>query len=104
MIYYVEANAKRYGDGTKERPFRKISQAAAIACPGDEIIVGPGIYREDVNPQNAGTAEARIVYRAREKGTAVITGAESVKNWEKYDGDTWVARIPNGLFGSYNPY
>ena len=104
MIYYVASNAKRYGDGSKERPFRKISQAAAIARPGDEVLVGPGVYREDVNPQNAGTPDARIVYRAVEKGTAIITGAEPVKNWILFEGNTWVARIPNGIFGSYNPY
>lgn len=37
-------------------------------------------------------------------GGAVITGSEVVKTWEPYQGDVWVARIPNGLFGNYNPY
>ena len=27
-----------------------------------------------------------------------------MKTWEPYQGDVWVARIPNGLFGNYNPY
>jgi hypothetical protein len=34
----------------------------------------------------------------------VIKGSEIVKNWKPYQGNTWVARIPNGLFGTYNPY
>lgn len=104
MIFYVAANAKRGGDGSKEKPFRRISDAAEIACAGDEILVGPGTYREYVNPKNAGTENAPIVYRSVEPLKAVITGAEQVKNWTKYEGDVWMARIPNGIFGSYNPY
>ena len=77
---------------------------AAIAGPGDEVIVAPGIYREYVNPACAGTPENRITYRSEVKYGAVITGAEEVKNWERYKGSVWTARIPNGIFGTYNPY
>ena len=104
MEHYVSAGAFRSGDGTKERPFKTISEAAKIAGPGDEIIVGAGIYREYVDPVNAGIPEARIVYRSEEKLAAVITGAEEVKNWKHHEGDTWIVRIGNGLFGDYNPY
>ena len=104
MKYYVSAKAARNGDGTKEKPFQMIAQAAKIAVAGDEVIVMPGVYREYVNPINAGTEDAPIVYRSEVLGGAVITGAEEVKNWEKKEGDVWVAKIPNGIFGSYNPY
>lgn len=67
-------------------------------------MVGPGLYREYVDPVNAGTPEARIVYRSIEKGAAIISGAEQVKNWKPYGENVWTARIPNGLFGAYNPY
>ena len=67
-------------------------------------MVGPGLYREYVDPVNAGTPEARIVYRSIEKGAAIISGAEQVKNWKPYGENVWTARIPNGLFGTYNPY
>ena len=46
MIYYVNAAAAREGDGSKERPFRRINEAAKVAAPGDEVLVAPGIYRE----------------------------------------------------------
>ena len=104
MKYYVSAKAARNGDGSKENPFRTITQAAKIAVAGDEVIVMPGVYREYVNPVNAGTEDAPVIYRSEMKGKAVITGAEEVKNWEAYEGDVWKARIPNGIFGSYNPY
>ncbi len=105
MIYYVSTNASRCGRGTKEAPFRTISQAAAAALPGDEISVAPGIYRESVSPVRGGTDDAhRITYRSEVPLGAVITGAEPVKNWTLYEGNVWMARIPNGIFGSYNPY
>ena len=105
MIYYVAANAPRNGCGTKEKPFQTISEAAAAARAGDEVLVAPGIYREYVNPKNGGTDENnRIVYRSEEPLAAVITGAEPVKNWTQYQGNVWIARIPNGIFGCYNPY
>ena len=34
MIYYVNAAAAREGDGSKERPFRRINEAAKVAAPG----------------------------------------------------------------------
>ena len=103
MIYYVDQKAPREGDGTKERPFRWINDAAKVACPGDEVLVAPGIYREYVNPVHGGTEAERITYRSQEPLGAVITGAEPVTGWEK-DGTLWTVRIGNGLFGSYNPY
>ena len=104
MQIYVDGNAVRSGNGQKEYPFQTISEAAKIARPGDEVLVAPGVYREYVDPANAGCEDARIVYRSVEPGKAVITGAEIVDNWEHLEGDVWTARVSNGLFGDYNPY
>ena len=104
MQIYVDGSAVRSGNGSKEYPFQTISEAAKLAVPGDEVLVAPGLYREYVDPVNAGTPEARIVYRSIEKGAAIISGAEQVKNWKPYEENVWTARIPNGLFGTYNPY
>jgi len=104
MTIYVNANAGRNGNGTKEMPFRRINDAAKIAKAGDEVLVYPGIYREYVNPINAGTEDARITYRSVEPLGAVITGAEQIKSWVPYDGDVWVCRVKNSIFGDYNPY
>ena len=98
MQIYVDGNAVRSGNGQKEYPFQTISEAAKIARPGDEVLVAPGVYREYVDPANAGCEDARIVYRSVEPGKAVITGAEIVDNWEHLEGDVWTARVSNGLF------
>ena len=105
MIYYVSANARRDGDGSRENPFQTITGAAKIARAGDEVVVAPGVYREYVNPVNGGEGEdSRVVYRSEVPLAAVITGAEEIKTWKNYQGSVWMARIPNGLFGAYNPY
>ena len=104
MIIYVDQNAGRDGNGSKEMPFRHIQDAAVIARPGDEVLVSPGIYREYVDPRFGGTEDKRITYRSIEPLGAVITGAEEVTGWTRYEGNVWTSRVPNGIFGSYNPY
>ena len=104
MVYYVSASVHRTGNGSKEAPFKTISEAAKIARPGDEVIVTPGIYREYVDPANAGEPDARITYRSEVPLGAVITGAEPAKGWEHYEGNVWTLTVDNGVFGDYNPY
>ena len=104
MIIYVDGSALRPGDGTERSPFKTISEAAAKALPGDEVLVAPGIYREAVDPHNAGTATKRITYRSAQKGQAHITGSEPVKSWSHVEGNIWKATIPNGVFSDYNPF
>lgn len=104
MKIYVNIENEKEGDGSKDRPYRHINEAAKVALSGDEIIVSPGIYREYVAPVNTGLEDARIIYRSAEPLGAVITGAEEVKGWVKYQGTVWMVRVNNGIFGDYNPY
>ena len=104
MTIYVDVNAAFDGNGTKDRPYKRINEAAGTAMPGDEIVVAPGIYRENVNPVHAGEEDARIVYRSERPLGAVITGAERVTDWKPYRGNVYVTRVKNGIFGTYNPY
>jgi len=82
MTIYVDQNAKKSGNGSKEYPFQRINEAAKIAKPGDEVLVEPGIYREYVDPVNAGTEDKRITYKSVKPLGAIITGAEKVENWK----------------------
>ena len=102
--YYVSASVARSGDGSASRPFATISEAAALAQPGDTVQVAPGVYREYVDPKNAGREDARITYRSEIPGAAVITGAEVIRGWKPYAENVWRTVIPNGIFGAYNPY
>ncbi|MDO5435302.1 MAG: right-handed parallel beta-helix repeat-containing protein [Clostridia bacterium] len=104
MTIYVDINAKREGNGSAERPFKRINDAAKIAMPGDEVLVAPGVYREYVCPVHAGTEENRITYRSTEKLGAVITGGEVVTGWQPYQGNVWTVKVDNTVFGAYNPY
>ena len=104
MKLFVDANAPKNGNGSIETPFRYINDAAQVAQPGDEVLVAPGIYREYVDPKNAGREDARIVYRSTEPLGAVITGAEEARGWKRLDSGVWMFRIRNSAFGSYNPY
>jgi len=104
MKWYVNASAGRSGNGSKESPFKTIQAAADVAQPGDDVLVYPGIYREYVNPKNSGREDARITYTSVEPLAATITGAEPVTDWKLYKGTTYVTRVDNSLFGTYNPY
>ena len=104
MILYVDGSFPGVGNGTCEKPFSTISQAAAVANPGDEVLVAPGVYREEVSPAHAGTRLQPIVYRSAVPGAATITGAQRFQSWEHFQGDVWKLTVPNIIFGSYNPY
>ena len=104
MIIYVDAAAGRSGNGTLEMPFKHIGDAAQIARPGDEVLVKPGVYREYVDPKNAGTERERITYRSEVPLGAEITGAEPLTGWVPYAGTVWTASVDNSVFGEYNPY
>ena len=101
---YVNIQASRDGNGTKDMPYKHINDAAKVAKPGDEVVVAPGVYREYVDPVYAGTPEARITYRSEEPLGAVISGSEVLTGWKKHKGKVWTARVNNSVFGSYNPY
>ena len=104
MTYYVNIASPMEGDGSRERPFRHIQDAAKLARPGDEVLVFPGVYREYVNPLRGGEEGRPIVYRSAEPLGAVITGAEKLTGWKRYQGSVWVNRVSNSVFGAYNPY
>ena len=104
MQYYVDINVLNSGDGTKDRPFKHIQEAADIANPGDDVLVAPGVYREYVSPRNKGKQDARITYKSIKPLAAIITGAEIVNNWEHYKDNVYLAKVNNSLFGDFNPF
>ncbi|QAY70837.1 right-handed parallel beta-helix repeat-containing protein [Xylanimonas protaetiae] len=98
--------------GTAADPLLTIGAAAALAHPGDTVVVHEGVYREWVNPPRGGTAGAPITYQAARGADGLyepvtISGAEVVTGWHPHPGPTggvWVATVPNAVFGARNPY
>ena len=79
MIYYVNQAMLHDGDGSLGTPFRRISEAAKIAKPGDEVLVFPGVYREYVNPERGGTEDAPILYRSIEPLQSASRGGRPIR-------------------------
>ncbi|MGQ5262874.1 right-handed parallel beta-helix repeat-containing protein [Micromonospora sp. ZYX-F-536] len=52
------------GDGSEQRPFCTISAAAAVAGPGQTVLIQPGDYQEQVRFTRSGTETAPITFRA----------------------------------------
>jgi hypothetical protein len=97
--------------GTVEAPLLSIGAAAALAQPGDTVVVHEGVYREWVNPPRGGTVAAPITYQAALDANGLyepvtISGAEVIADWRPHPGSAgvWVATVPNTLFGEHNPY
>jgi hypothetical protein len=92
-------------DGSPDRPFRTINQAAAAARPGDTVVVHAGVYREWVQPQRGGLSDSRrITYEAAAGERVVVKGSEQITTWEPAGGTVWRAAVPNTLFGAFNPF
>lgn len=105
MEYHVSKYGNDHAEGTIEKPFLTISQAAKRAVAGDYIIVHEGEYREWVSPEQGGRSDIeRITYEAAEGEKVVIKGSERITDWEREEGDVWKVVLPDTFFGEYNPY
>src|ERR1700710_1961560 len=83
-------------DGSEGRPFRTINRAAAVAQPGDTVLVHGGEYREWVVPRHGGLSEQRrITYEAATGEHVVIKGSEVATGWEPVEGTVWKVAVPN---------
>ncbi|MCO1596807.1 right-handed parallel beta-helix repeat-containing protein [Micromonospora sp. RHAY321] len=63
-LYVSKVGCTMAGNGTIEAPFCTITQAAAVAGPGQTVLVQPGDYRESVTLTRSGTDGAPITFRA----------------------------------------
>ncbi|HEY3002858.1 MAG TPA: right-handed parallel beta-helix repeat-containing protein, partial [Kribbellaceae bacterium] len=100
QTYYVEqtsASCSDSGPGSQATPFCTITAAAKKLLAGDTAIVGPGQYREQVQPTNTGEAGAPITLRAS-SASAVILGSNDVS-----DAAGWTATATTAWQHAYSP-
>jgi hypothetical protein len=97
--FFVSGMATPGGDGSEARPFRTISDAAAVLKAGDVCMIAPGAYRETVRPRNSGNRDAPIVFRAQRSGTVVVTGLDVIRAnaWAFKENGTWEAPVELSL-------
>src|SRR5262245_45835704 len=104
-VLHVAVTGTDDADGSAERPFRTINLAAAVAHPGDTVVVHAGEYREWVQPQRGGLSDTRrITYEAAAGEHVVVKGSERITGWVQGAGSMWCATVPNTLFGAFNPF
>jgi parallel beta-helix repeat protein len=70
------------GDGSAQRPFKTIAQAAKVAGPGDTVTVLPGTYRDSVTLTRSGCKDAPIVFQASPDGPVILNGTDPVGGFE----------------------
>jgi hypothetical protein len=104
-VLHVAKKGSDVADGSEANPFLTINRAAAVAQPGDTVVVHAGEYREWVQPQRGGLSDQRrITYQAAAGEHVVIKGSERLTGWTPVNGTVWSVSVPNSLFGSFNPY
>ena len=120
---HVAANdpaASDENDGSAAAPFRTIGRAAALAEPGDRVLIHAGLYRECVKPARGGTdPEHMISYEAFGDGDPVVSASEEVtgfipsEGWNLMrfpgmqpaeDARIWEYDLDPDLFRGYNPF
>ena len=105
VSFHVATTGTDDTDGSENQPFRTINRAAALARPGDTVLVHGGEYREWVQPRRGGLSDRRrITYTAAPGEHVVIKGSEPVTGWDRVSGDVWTVAVPNALFGTFNPF
>jgi len=103
--YHVAVNGNDANPSSLASPCKTIMAAANKAMPGDVITVQAGTYRESIVPPRGGNSDQeRITYQAAKGEKVTIKGSEIAKGWKKLQHDTWVLKLPNSFFGSFNPY
>lgn len=105
--YYVATSGSNSGTGSTTSPWKTIDYAMQRDLrPGDEVIVRPGIYNEDVTIRKSGTDGNHVILRSEIPGEAVIraTGYNAINvgaNYVTVDGFDVSSRVGgNGIFGN----
>ena len=92
--YFVSTGGNDANAGSTAAPFRTIQRAAAVAQPGDLVLIRAGVYRETVAPAHSGTQAAPITFAAYNGENVVVSGADPVSGWSDFSGPVYWAGAP----------
>ncbi len=115
QTFHVSQNHPKASDhnpGTKDLPWKTISQAADVLEPGQRVIVHEGVYREWVKPARGGNGPDKMIsYEAAPGENVVIKGSDTWKPvWDKarfYNPPgivTWQTQLSSGMFEGANTF
>ena len=78
----------------QQEQVRTIAQAAALAGPGDTVIIHSGIYREAVVIEKSGLPDNPITFQAAAGAGVIMTGADRISEWAEVQGDGHIYSTP----------
>jgi parallel beta-helix repeat protein len=95
--FQVSPQGAAAGLGTADKPFRtleqardavrELKQAGALPTGGVRVTLRPGTYELsrpfELTAADSGTAAAPVVYRAAERGTAILSGGVTLATWKQ---------------------
>ena len=90
---YVSVEGCDTGDGSVDSPLRTLARAAAVAQPGDTVLIGEGTYRETLRPARSGKPGAPITFQAARGAKPVITGCDLIEEWKRDRNGRWKATV-----------
>lgn len=81
--YHVDAASGDDGaSGASGAPWKTLNRAVGALKAGDTLLVGPGLYREEVHVKAQGTAEKRITIKGAEGAMPVLSGSDRISDWQ----------------------
>jgi parallel beta-helix repeat protein len=108
VVAQKDPSADDRNPGTHRKPFMSIGRAAALARPGDTVLVHAGIYREWVAPARGGEEDRPITFLAAPNEQVVIRGSEVFTNaWKAVTGHPGVFGTdvsPAFFTAGFNPF
>lgn len=94
---YVDDDASGTQNGSSAHPYKTIARALRETRKGDEVVVAPGTYKENVEiPKGvklSGSGQSKTTIKAEDRDDAVVT--------MKDGSEMWGFTIKNGKLGIY---
>ena len=78
----------------QQEQVRTIARAAALAEPGDTVIIHSGIYREAAVIEKSGKLDNPITFQAAAGAGVIMTGADRISEWTEVKGDGRIYSTP----------